>query len=639
MCSSRILNRLHIKKRKIRRTPNQPAREKFQNVIRALAPHGATRLLPPAKVSDEDRGLFIERAKDIIALIDAYTHHPRPQQLEDLVCGFYRLRKVNCQAIVNGVPDNAINQSGKNSLINMIRKVARYAEVARFLFRTAKKFPIVRRMQITQVSLPKSAFLRTPVGSEYKTSLSSILARITESQKAKLSSQRCEADTVCPLLGTNTNQADDDLTAQTFRTLTTGKIHAEVQLVFYCETLKKLEGIIGDLLPPRVVCSSKKACFLCNLLVSMHGQMRTPWCHGKLYPGWRLPMSSGLDLPLRFNLLLEDRITESILLLFKRRNKTTYPGPSESTLISLPSLASELASAPDPTHDEQLSSEETQTQEVYKNVQSPDVAVNNYEGSISSAESLAAAEDLIEKLSSAASQPAESDYDSQHASSLCSSDAESMAEEYIQPTERAVKEQASYEETEEEPQAGPSASSSKDHIDCIKPDSSVPENQHCPEIGEDHVKFHDIEGQSMQSPTRCQAGVDSVDGEFHLQRGQKQYHTIQPKQTSPFYTTRSLEVQLEYSTGPSLQTAAGKHANELSFSVERLAVVEITKLKDHGIVPIVDAEAMLENVPEIPLVMPKLSHLYIACKEDVFKITLHSTTASSSPSYQHSGTA
>lgn len=637
MCSSRILNRLHLKKRKIRRAPNQPAREKFRNVIHALAPHGAMELLPPAKVSDEERGLFIERAKDIIALIDAYTNHPRLQQLEDLVYGFYRLRKLNCQAIVNGVPDNVINQSGKNSLTNMIRKVARYAEVARFLFRTAKKFPIVRRMGVTKVSLPESAFLRTPVDSQYKLRLSSILARIAGSQKAKLSGQRCEADTVCPLLSTNTNQADNDLTMQTCRTLTTGKIHAEVQLIFYYEVLKSLEGRKEGLLPPRVVCSSKKACFLCNLLVGMQGQMMTPWCHGKLYPGWRLPVGSGLGLQSRFNRLLEDRITESILLLFRRRGRTTYPGPSESTLITLPSLASELGSAPGPALDEQVSLEETQAKDVNTNVQAMNGAGINYEESTSSAESLPATEDLTEMLLSAASQPGESDSGSQNASSLCSSEAESMAEEDIQRTERAVKAQASYEENEEESQAGPSASSSEDHIDCIKPDSSVPESQHCPEISENHIKPHDIEGQSTQSLTRCQEGVDSVDDDFHLQRGQKQIHTIQPKQTSPFYTTRSLEVQLEYSTGPNLQTAAAKYANELSFSIERLSVDEIVRVKDHGTVPIVDAEAMLEDTPEIPLVMPKLGHLYISSKEDVLKIIFHSRTESSITSHQHLG--
>lgn len=638
MCSNRILNRLHFKKRKIRKTPNQPAREKFQSIIHALAQHGATKLPSQAKVSDEERSLFIKRAKAIIGLIDAYINHPRLQQLENLVCGFYCLRKVNCQAIVDSVPDNTINQSGKNSLINMIRKVARYAEVARFLFRTAKKFPVVRRMQVKQVSLPKSAFLRTPVDSEYKLRLSSILARITGSQKAKLSGQRCETATVCPLLSTNTNQADHDLTAQTRRTLTTGKIHAEVQLVFYCETLKKLEGLKEDLLPPRVVCSSKKACFLCNLLVGMQSQVQTPWCHGKLYPGWRLPVSSGLDIPLRFNRLLEDRITESILLLFQRRSKTTYPGPSESTLITLPSLASELGSAPDLTHNETVSSKERQTKEVNKNIQAANGVANNYERPISSAESLPATEDVTGKLSSETSQSAESSPDSQHASSLCSSEAQSIAEEDVQRTERAVKAQASYEETEKQAQAGQSTSSSKDHIDCIKPDYSVSDSQHRPEIVEDHIKSPDIEDQSSQSLRSCQERVNSVDGDFHLQRGQKRYQTIQPKQTSPFYTTRSLEVQLEYSTGPSLQTAEGKHATELSFRVERLALDEIAKLKHHGIVPIVDAEAMVEDFPEIPLVMPKFSHLYIACKEDVFKITLHSRTELSSTSHQHSET-
>lgn len=636
MCSEKILTRLNLRRRK-NRSPNQPAKEKLQDFIRALAPHGAMKLPPLASVSDGERALIVERARKIIPLIDAWKNHPKLQQLESLVCGFYQLRKLDCQAVVNAIPEEEMNKSSKKSLMNMILKVARYAEAARFLFRTAKKFPIARCMQVILISLPEKAFLRTPVKSEYKLSLSSILPRIIGLRKTKLTGQEYEPDTVRSLLDTTWTRADDELTAQACRTLTTGKLHAEVQIIFHYEMLKSSNSLEQDLLPPRIVCSSKKACFLCNLLISMHDNLRTPWCHGKLYPGWRLPQSSGLDLQSRFNKLLEDTIRDSIVLLFKRRKKTTYPGPNESTLITLTSLESEVEGALGPTHDEQVSSDGTEAEDSGEDVQTANGVMDCNGGPITSLDSLLPSEELESvtgKLSSEASQAAESSSDSQHESSLCSSNAQLIAEEDMEWTEHAAKAQASYEETEKEAQAGPSASPSKDHVDCIKPDPSVPGSLHCPEIGQDHIKSHDVEGQTSQSPTHCQEGFDSVDDDSHLQRGQKQFHTIHPKQTSPFYTTRSLEVQLEYSTGPSLQTAAGKHANELSFSIERLSVDEIVRLKDHGTAPVVDAEAMLEDTPEIPLVMPKSGHLYISSKEDVLKITFHSRTDSSITSRQ-----
>ncbi|KAH8774483.1 hypothetical protein F5883DRAFT_412897, partial [Diaporthe sp. PMI_573] len=340
MCANRILHRLHFKKRKST-TRKQQARDKFQNIIRALAPHGATKLSKVATVSNEVKVLFLERAKEIIRLIDAWINHPKPRQLEDLVDGFYRLRRLDCQAVINTIPDAEVDKSSKNSLMNMILKVARYTEAARFLLRTAKRFPIARHVQILLVNLPENAFLRTPVKSEYSLSLSHMLSRIGGPHNAKLTGQRYQADTVYRLLDTTPNEADNDLTAQACKTLTTRKVHAEVQLVFYCEMLKKFQGLNSSLLPPRIVCSSKKACFLCNLLVGMHGKMRTPWCHGKMYPGWRLPKCAGMDLQLKFNQLLEERIRESVALLFERRAKTNYPGPSESTLITLPSLGSQ----------------------------------------------------------------------------------------------------------------------------------------------------------------------------------------------------------------------------------------------------------------------------------------------------------
>jgi hypothetical protein len=210
MCSHRILRRLHFKRCK-NKTPKQPAREKFQNVIRALAPHGAKKLPKLARVSDEERALFLERAKEIIRLINAWTNHPRPQQLEDLVHGFFRLRKVDCQAVVNAIPDVEMEKSAKNSLMNMILKVARYAEAARFLFRTAKTFRIARQMQVMLVTLPENAFRRTPVDSNYELSLSSVLSRVSGVRRTELSGQGYQADTVCGLLDTTPNEADDDL--------------------------------------------------------------------------------------------------------------------------------------------------------------------------------------------------------------------------------------------------------------------------------------------------------------------------------------------------------------------------------------------------------------------------------------------
>lgn len=60
------------------------------------------------------------------------------------------------------------------SLLNIIRKVSRYKEAARVLYRIAKKFPPVRNIKIDVANLLKKAFDR-PYYPEYSPSLLAIL--------------------------------------------------------------------------------------------------------------------------------------------------------------------------------------------------------------------------------------------------------------------------------------------------------------------------------------------------------------------------------------------------------------------------------------------------------------------------------
>ncbi|RDW88023.1 hypothetical protein BP6252_00055 [Coleophoma cylindrospora] len=61
-----------------------------------------------------------------------------------------------------------------------------------------------------------------------------------------------------------------------------GRIHAEIQLLFFYEQHPELQM-------PRYICASKSACYLCNLFFTLHGSAHVPRTHGKLYPQWVLP--------------------------------------------------------------------------------------------------------------------------------------------------------------------------------------------------------------------------------------------------------------------------------------------------------------------------------------------------------------
>lgn len=273
---------------------------------------------------------FTERAKEVITLADSWARHQTLTRLGDLVEGIYRLWKIGeLQALLEAIPNRAMDPSARKNLFNIVGKVARYRKAARFLYRTAKKFRLVRQMKVVLVGLPEEAFHKVSTD-KYTPRLASAVMRIGAVYR------QGELSHICRLLNTTEPQANDQFADQTRKTLAKAKIHAEIQLLFYCE-------MNAPKLPPRVICSSKDACFLCNAFILMHGKMHMPRYHGRLYTGWRLPFFPKLDdAAQRFNSVLENQARNSLKVLLSRQQKIIYPDPNESTLLTLPTSASTL---------------------------------------------------------------------------------------------------------------------------------------------------------------------------------------------------------------------------------------------------------------------------------------------------------
>ncbi|KIM94598.1 hypothetical protein OIDMADRAFT_172370, partial [Oidiodendron maius Zn] len=328
MCSVRILCRLRFISNS-RKAPRQPIKELLQEAIKSV------RQLKSETGQDGKLLLisssFTQRAKEVIKLVDAWLKHRTPARLEELVDGVHRLwQGGELQVLFRKISNRTMGPASRKNLLNTMGKVARYREAARFLYRTAKKFPLVRQMKIVPINLPQNAFRRVPE-SQYSPTLTSTVSRINS-----LYGQRWDVGHICRLLNVSEVEASDRFAQQTLKTLRDAKIHAEIQLLFYCE-------LKSSKLPPRVVCSTKDACYLCNAFISMHGKIHTPRCHGKLYPGWRLPFSSALEeREKRFNRKLAHYIRNSLTTLLLRRQKTVYPDPNESTLLTLPVSVSTL---------------------------------------------------------------------------------------------------------------------------------------------------------------------------------------------------------------------------------------------------------------------------------------------------------
>ncbi|KAJ5111700.1 hypothetical protein NUU61_001330 [Penicillium alfredii] len=204
-------------------------------------------------------------------------------------------------------------------LHNIIRKVSRYKEAARLLYRIAKKFPLVRNIELHVANLPKEVFDR-PHHPEYSPILSVVLCRL-----GKIDGKQYDVSQISRFLRIIQEAKIH------------AKIHAKIQLIAYCE--------IQDIpLFPRAIASSKDACFLCHAFIRSQGKMYISHSHGRLYPGWQLPMLLSFKM-------LEPRFNEVLLNYARQTVKTRHKGqvdarpyPNVSTLLPMLASASTMSS-------------------------------------------------------------------------------------------------------------------------------------------------------------------------------------------------------------------------------------------------------------------------------------------------------
>lgn len=152
-------------------------------------------------------------------------------------------------------------------MIQTITKLSRYFAVSRFLVQAARKYPLVGHLRFSTVYFRSSNLPATE--------LDSMTARVThglltEPKLGKLTSR---------VHGLSSSAIDDYVRREANLAV---PVHAEVQLLFHYEQ-KSCE------LPPRIMCSSKQACYLCSLFFRIHGRFSTPNSHGRLYEKWALP--------------------------------------------------------------------------------------------------------------------------------------------------------------------------------------------------------------------------------------------------------------------------------------------------------------------------------------------------------------
>lgn len=214
-------------------------------------------------------------------------------------------------------------------VVRRTEKLARYYGFSRRLYQTAKNTKLFRHAKVTIVSLPPNCFSR-PQNSMPDCSLDGCLARCSLLKVFK-----------APLLRNlemTAGEAIDGMKALATKTVNESKIHAEIQMLAHYE-------LNPAKLPPRVIASSKDACYLCNEAVRLHGMYQVPSSHGRLYPGWRLAtLPVFVSLCEQLNQVLETRATELCRRIVASNRKQFRGYPNESRIFAFSTSMSAIPS-------------------------------------------------------------------------------------------------------------------------------------------------------------------------------------------------------------------------------------------------------------------------------------------------------
>lgn len=266
---------------------------------------------PPSEIDSFCREQVLSMKRLFDALEDLEREDARSEAGRKLLRDILRhvkllLLRIDSQsALVNN--DNSGETTYKN-----LRKLNQYYSAARHLLRAARKFRAFHGLRIAEVSTgPFPESLSTGEGSVHEGLFTRSVNAVTLTPKAKrknfVSMLETRARSNIQSIS-NTLQRSSNLKK---------RVHAEMKLLYHYECQKSQDH------RPRVIVSNKHACYLCNLLLKVHGGFFIPSSHGNFYPAWRLPRFDEVKLPkeakgrmlqclVRFNSELEGKIKKCV---------------------------------------------------------------------------------------------------------------------------------------------------------------------------------------------------------------------------------------------------------------------------------------------------------------------------------------
>lgn len=251
----------------------------------------------------------------------------KPKQhdvLEVVNCVATFMNKVPLKNLLDHIEDQDMQANSRAKLVDTLEKIARYRNGAVFLCQRAKRFPPLRRTSVELVQPPSSDFRTIP---------KCVFAGTVESALRDLHHGDIGFELIALpdwVLQRLRPTSEDDFAEQINETLQQSKIHAEIQILAHYERAGP------EVLPPRIIASSKDACYLCNACIRLHGKFCVPKSHDRLYTSWRLPTTQQfLPLQRSLNDFLEQEIVSTTEIFCRLAKKPKVRFSNESTLFPI----------------------------------------------------------------------------------------------------------------------------------------------------------------------------------------------------------------------------------------------------------------------------------------------------------------
>ncbi|KAF2109505.1 hypothetical protein BDV96DRAFT_502727 [Lophiotrema nucula] len=253
------------------------------------------------------------------------------------------------ESMLATIPTDKMQENLKSWLGFQIGHLGQYVPAIQRLLKRARQFSIFRCIEVRCVSLKPlslSPYLNNP---EYRIK-GGLLNRYSNGSK-KSRSKLSHASVTLQTFLSKHQKSLASLAKETrghverYQSKNEYKVHAEIQLVMDYERRTEVTR------PPRVIKSSKSACFLCDLFIKAHGKFYTPKTHGRLYDRWMLPDLEGLRLTKHKRKQIvsaidqcNDEVEEALLKAVAEEQKRR-DDPRESDRFSLASSSTQRSSS------------------------------------------------------------------------------------------------------------------------------------------------------------------------------------------------------------------------------------------------------------------------------------------------------